>query len=496
MSEDNSTQLNIKQDFKHQSTILLVDDDPSNLQVLGSLLKMNHYDVVAVTSGFEAINYLKSKKVDLILLDIMMPDIDGFETCQRIKSNIELKSIPIIFLTALTAPEERLKAFSVGGEDYITKPFVKEEILARVNVHVNRKIAMEKLKESESKFRSVTQSTFDAIVTINSMDQVVFWNHGARQMFGYSENEAIGLSFSQKLVDLDSAKLFEETPGFSADKSLFTVGNMIEKVGRNKNGESFPLELSYSIWHNEKELFISFVIRDITKRKRIEKLQKETEQLVRHDLKNPLAIIISASDIMLHESEEGSGQLDIVRSIFSAGKNMQQLIDRSMDFFKIEEGIYELSKENFDLISEIKEIHQEFHYFAKAHNVSLNFEIEGKPINWTDQYPVKGDGFIVRDILSNLIKNAIEASGQNDTVRLSVSRENHSHHFEVHNTGVVPEDIRDNFFDKYYTQGKKQGTGLGTYSARLLTMAHGGSIRFSSSKEDGTRVYVTIPDMD
>jgi len=125
--------------------ILIVDDNPQNLQVLGSMLKEHGYKPAAAQNGEKAIEFVQKKSPDLILLDIMMPGMDGIEVCRRFKAHEFTKDIPIIFITALSEIKDKLKAFAIGGVDYITKPFITEEVLARINVHIRLKEALEKL---------------------------------------------------------------------------------------------------------------------------------------------------------------------------------------------------------------------------------------------------------------------------------------------------------------------------------------------------------------
>ena len=125
--------------------ILIVDDNPQNLQVLGSMLKEHDYKPAAAQNGDKAIEFVHKKIPDLILLDIMMPGMDGIEVCRRLKSQESTRDIPIIFITALSEIKDKLKAFAIGGVDYITKPFITEEVLARINVHIKLKEALEKL---------------------------------------------------------------------------------------------------------------------------------------------------------------------------------------------------------------------------------------------------------------------------------------------------------------------------------------------------------------
>ncbi len=116
--------------------ILLVDDEPKNIQLLGNLLREYGYTIEFATSGMDALRWLSMRLFDLILLDIMMPEMDGYDVCKRLKSNPITRGIPVIFLTARTDAEGIARGFSLGAVDYVTKPFQKEELLARVKTHL------------------------------------------------------------------------------------------------------------------------------------------------------------------------------------------------------------------------------------------------------------------------------------------------------------------------------------------------------------------------
>jgi len=125
-------------------TILLVDDTVTNLDILIELL--DRYDVVDATNGKDAIEIVNNEKIDLILLDIMMPDMDGYEVCERLKANNVTKDIPIIFITAKTDEESIEKAYDIGGADYVTKPFKPKELLSRVKKELQIQDMMKELK--------------------------------------------------------------------------------------------------------------------------------------------------------------------------------------------------------------------------------------------------------------------------------------------------------------------------------------------------------------
>ena len=119
-----------------ESIILVVDDNPKNLNLLFGVLEKTKYDVLFASDGQSCLDLIEKEWPDLILLDVMMPGIDGFETCRRLKANKETKDIPVIFMTALSETVDKVKGMELGAVDYITKPFQPEEVLARIKTHL------------------------------------------------------------------------------------------------------------------------------------------------------------------------------------------------------------------------------------------------------------------------------------------------------------------------------------------------------------------------
>lgn len=150
-----------------ENIILVVDDIPTNLQVLFELLSRHDYRVAIAKNGETALQRLEVSQPSLILLDVMMPGIDGFETCQRIKANPSTCDIPVFFMTALSDPVDRVKGFSLGAVDYITKPIQNEEVLARIQVHLklrNTTRLMEKrTQELEQAMKNLQQAQFHLV---------------------------------------------------------------------------------------------------------------------------------------------------------------------------------------------------------------------------------------------------------------------------------------------------------------------------------------------
>jgi PleD family two-component response regulator len=152
----------------HRGNLLLVDDTPNNLRLLSAMLTEQGYEVRRVVNGQMALKTAQANPPDLILLDIKMPDMNGYEVCQRLKVDPVTRDIPVIFISALDEVLDKVKAFAVGGIDYITKPFSEEEVFARVeNILTIRKLQQqvkvleERLVESEARYQNLLNHSSD-----------------------------------------------------------------------------------------------------------------------------------------------------------------------------------------------------------------------------------------------------------------------------------------------------------------------------------------------
>ncbi len=195
------------------ATILVVDDQPANLTTLLSFLKLQRFHVRIATSGKRALLALSEHPADIILLDVMMPDMDGFETCRRIKENKESADIPIIFMTSLDSVEDKVAAFEAGGIDYIIKPFQQGEILARINTHITLR---KKEQELEKALDEVTRQKklLEKLSRIDDLTGLYNRRHlntVLKREFDRSKRHKSALSCL--LLDLDFFKKVNDTYG-------------------------------------------------------------------------------------------------------------------------------------------------------------------------------------------------------------------------------------------------------------------------------------------
>ena len=204
------------------SFIFVVDDIPKNLQVVGSLLKKKGYRIAFAKDGEQALNYIADNQPDLILLDIMMPGIDGYEVCRRLKEDPKTKDIPIIFLTAMGDEEDEYRGLQMGGVDYITKPFNPKILEVRVKnqLQLQRKTKLlEKMVHIDGLAEIYNRRHFDDILERE-------WKRAKRDL----------LHLSLVLIDIDFFKKYNDTYGHaSGDDCLRKVAQALYKTPQRSN---------------------------------------------------------------------------------------------------------------------------------------------------------------------------------------------------------------------------------------------------------------------
>ena len=158
--------------YPEKSTILIVDDNIHNLNILASALKAYGFEPSVAQSGEETLELLNHSTPDLILLDVMMPGMDGFETCRHLKENPATRAIPVIFVTALADIESKVKAFEAGGVDYVSKPLELQEVLARVATHLTLRYLQQQLEQKNNALQEKNlqlQEALDKVKTLRGL---------------------------------------------------------------------------------------------------------------------------------------------------------------------------------------------------------------------------------------------------------------------------------------------------------------------------------------
>jgi signal transduction histidine kinase len=212
--------------------------------------------------------------------------------------------------------------------------------------------------------------------------------------------------------------------------------------------------------------------------------------MARHDLKTPLGAVIGLPDEIRRRGNLDSAQKAMLATIENAGTSMLDLINRSLDLYKMECGTYTLNRTTVDVLDVLEQIKAEALPHISEKGISVGIEVLEGEENGT--LPVSADAELFRSMLCNLVLNALEASPESGSVSI-VLQKHDGLTITIRNQGEVPLSVRETFFDKYSTSSPARGSGLGTYSARLIARTHGGDIRVVTTNPGETSVIVTMP---
>ncbi len=364
--------------IEDKKLIMVIDDIPENLQLLQNMLHDCGYRVVLFPGGRLALASATRNPPDLILLDINMPEMNGFEVCERLKADEKLKEIPVIFISAINETADKVRALSNGGVDYITKPFQLEEVMARVNTHLSLRDAGQKLKK---------------------------------------QNEV----------------LYENL-----------------------------------------------------------RLREVIEQISRHDLKGPMTALLNVPEMLMNDQNLEPDQVELLQLLSKSAYRLMEMIQSSLDLYKMEEGTYQLTPVSVDVLKTVREVFREFNGVMKSKKLSSVIWLDQRLATDQDIFELSGEELLFFSLFSNLIKNAIEASPEGMEI-IVIFSSTPQPTIIIKNQGVIPEPIRDRFFEPYFTSGKERGTGIGTFSARLMAKTLGGDLSFTTNESEGTALTLSLP---
>ncbi|BAH77660.1 PAS domain S-box protein [Solidesulfovibrio magneticus] len=390
-------------------------------------------------------------------------------------------------------------AFNQMAED-LSKAFHRIECqnkeLSDLNFSLERNIkdliqAKQKLTENENKLDAIVSAASDAIVLFNSRGLVVHWNRSAEKLFGFSAHEIIGHSLADHILPPTDRKVLADLIPELLNQSGDNKDRRFEMTAMRRDSSLLPIEIAFTSTRYGHENYGLAIIRDITERFRLEALKRDVERITRHDLKAPLNGIIGLPQIILDDYDLPQEVREFLILIKDSGYAMLKMIELSLDLYKMETGTYIFSPDSVDITATLKQITNELLPYFTAKQLKINYKWEQQGPLSNSPIFVEGERLLCYSMFSNLIKNALEAAPANSEIMINITAGNKVL-TEIHNFGVIPNKIHDVFFDKYVTEGKKQGTGLGTYSARLFAKTQNGDIGFTSTEELGTTVWVSM----
>jgi len=352
------------------------------------------------------------------------------------------------------------------------------------------------LKMSEEKYKGLYNSSKDGIFYINLDTTFQNANFAFSKLTGYSSNQIKKLKLINLIEDKDIKKIEHiineiKQKGFS---------HALEVNMCHKSGNLIPVEIH--AWLRKDNIGESEGIwgfgRDISERKLAEKIREDVERMIQHDLKSPLNGIIGLSNVIRDSQPMKDDNIQHIENIKNLAVKSIQLIEYSLNIHKIELGTYELQAIDCDLISMLLKLKIEFLTMMKEKNLRINYEYENNMFHKDTKVScwVRGENLLLNNLFRNLMKNAIEASPANETIRINLFNKGQDIEIKINNKGVIPEKICSKFFDKYISSGKASGTGLGTYSSKLIATIHNGDITFQTSPTLGTTLIVTLPASD
>lgn len=512
-----------------KSKILIVDDMPENLGVLFNLLN-DHYEVLAAENGSIALEIIEQDKPDLVLLDIMMPDIDGYEVCRILKNSNHTKDIPIIFISALNELENKVKGLNLGAVDYITKPFQQEEVLARINSHLEIKRLNDKLVElnssleekvksrtqeledkitenesmnkalqqSESKFKAIFDGAPESILLVEfETGQIVDMNKAGCELIGLQHDEIIGRDHGEFFIPVKE------------DNALNDYESLRGKYPNNlrtADGTLIPIENSIKTMIINGNIYLLGIMRDVSDRIKYQKgiidaknKAEESDKLksiflanMSHELRTPLISILGFSNILQEEIEDEDIR-EMVTNIHTSGMRLLDTFNLLLNLTELESGNVKVNKEILIPTEVINEIVDE-----------MRREIENKSLKLILDYQVERhisvDRIMFKEMVENLLGNAVKFTSKGSIGIKIIDSPDKNGYCDIifTDSGIgMKEEYLTKIFHAF-RQGSEgnnrnyEGTGLGLTITKKFVDLNEGSILVESEEGAGSKFTLRL----
>ena len=518
--------------MKKRFKILVVDDDPANVQAVASVL-LNHYDVITALDGYVAISLIKEDIPDLILLDVMMPGLSGFDVCSIIKSDEAFVDIPVIFLTALDTFDGELRGLEQGAADYLSKPINFSLLKLRIRNHLALKERNELVKEQRNLLESqraelvlaneqmrankvalreanefsqqVINSAREGVIVYDLNLRYLVWNPFMEQLTGMSAGEVLGRHPSELFPFVYSTGLTERLEKVLAGDVPATIDFPYTIPGTEKTGWASDLSVPLRAMNGE-IIGVIATIRDTTWRRQIvEDLQQALEdasktsgtvsrllRVVAHEFRTPLGLITGSADILDRywgrlTSEKLNEQN---KHIQSAARQLNNLLNSVISFTQSGLNMPTRPPQMLNIESLCRSIAAEIVTFWRDGHV-LTIVIS------EDCGSALLDEMLFRRILENLLTNAFRYTPPGGDISLHVCMEEKMLFLEVRDRGIgIPEADQKLIFDAFYRSQNvegRRGMGLGLSIVQESLEQMGGTITVKSRAGEGTTIRVELP---
>ena len=525
-------------DLNMKTNILIVEDNIDNLTILVNLFTTHGYQVYPALNGALALKAVLTTLPDIVLLDIMMPGLDGYAVCQRLKADERTREIPVLFISALNESVNKVKAFQVGGVDFITKPFQIEEVLARVETHLQLSHLQQRLQEQNARLQSEIQERTQAEAALQqSQAKLQAILDSTRQSFLLLDREACIQAFNQAAQGyaqqffgnaiVEGAPIANYVPAkeranFSAHfhEALRGETQAVEKSFDDVNGQAWWLAFYLQpVMRADGQIAgVCLNLLNITERKRMEEALRQARDSAEaanraksaflanmsHELRTPLTSILGYAQLLKRDQHATEFQHTSLHTIERSGNHLLTLINDILDLSKIEAQKMELHEVELHFPGFLKELDEIIRIRAQQKGLTYHCETNGNL-----PAVLRADEKLLRQVMLNLLSNAVKFTERGEvTLRVArVAREvgkdpqqpaaSHRYaaiRFEVRDTGVgIPPDKLENIFvpftrlDDY--AGKKEGTGLGLAISRKLVHLLGGELQVASAVGQGSRFW-------
>ncbi|MGA3006420.1 MAG: response regulator [Opitutaceae bacterium] len=473
------------------ATILVVDDEVHSRTVLVNLLRQEKYLVITASDGREGLAAAAAHRPDVMLLDVMMPGLDGYEVCRLLRADPMLLHMPVLLITALTDRESRLRGLEEGADDFINKPIDSVELCTRLR-SITRLNRFRRLSEERARFEQALACAPDGVVLTDTDGAVLYANNAFCRLF---EEGSPPSEFFDCLPEASRATLREQLRGLT--ETTTRVGPCETSVLRPRRpGTILEITAAGLLW--EEQTAWQFNIRDITEKKQLETQLLQAQRLellgqlasgIVHDVNNLLSFIVGSSQ--LFQIEFPTVPSERLSAILTAAQRGAGLLRQLLLFARGEDGEM-LPIDPVLLVGEVAGmVEQTF-----GRNIAVTIDLAN------DMPDIVADANQLHQVLMNLCVNARDAMPQGGSLCLSVSRrvvrpeeaaglgtDAHAGDFvvlSVRDTGTgMPPSVQARIFEPFYTT-KQTGTGLGLATVLRVLRRHHGFVTVESKPGAGT----------
>ncbi len=473
--------------------VVLVEDDAQFRAVLLRRLQSLDCDVLAAEDGLKGWEIINEFRPDLIVSDLMMPGLNGYELCEKVKSTTEFGHVYFIILTARDSIDDRVTGLDIGADDYIAKPINSKELLARIRAGLRISTLYNQVSASEQKYRTLVENASDAILLFDISGKCVEVNERTSQIFGYSKDTLLSMRFADLLAEIEKD---EAERKFEA---MFSIKNFTEEIKmRRKDGLSIPIESANTIITTSMGTFCQCIVRDITVRKENEQHLIQVEKLralggmvggIAHDFNNLLAAIIGYTELSLRDAKDET-LIRRLKVIEKAGRDGAETVRLLQEFTKLRKDT-RLETVNLNKLIDQVLLLTRHRWKDSAQSRGISIRIE---TNYGEVPQIQGNISELREALANIIFNAVDAITKDGSITCRTWANEKHLYTTISDTGTgMSEEIRQRIFDPFFTTKGLSNSGLGLSVCYGIINRHGGEILVETIEDKGSIFTVKLP---